>query len=102
MKNKVWNQKVRTRLMAAGLAGAFALGICGCGTGDASSASGNAGQQEAVQPEESAGQDRTVAGRQDQSGHQGAQTNSVSESESRTCPGRSGKYRIRPSFSMKS
>ena len=36
MKNKVWNQKMRTQLMAAGLAGAFALGICGCGTGDAS------------------------------------------------------------------
>lgn len=66
MKNKVWNQKMRTRLMAAGLAGAFALGICGCGTGDASSASGNAGQQETVQKERV--QEET-------------QTNSVSESE---------------------
>lgn len=65
MKNKVWNQKMRTRLMAAGLAGAFALGICGCGTGDASSASGNAGQQETVQKERV--QEET-------------QTNSVSES----------------------
>ena len=66
MKNKVWNQKMRTQLMAAGLAGAFALGICGCGTGDASSASGNAGQQETVQKERV--QEET-------------QTNSVSESE---------------------
>ncbi len=65
MKNKVWNQKMRTQLMAAGLAGAFALGICGCGTGDASSASGNAGQQETVQKERV--QEET-------------QTNSVSES----------------------
>ena len=66
MKNKVWNQKMRTRLMAAGLAGALGLGICGCGTGDASSASGNAGQQETVQKERV--QEET-------------QTNSVSESE---------------------
>lgn len=65
MKNKVWNQKMRTRLMAAGLAGALGLGICGCGTGDASSASGNAGQQETVQKERV--QEET-------------QTNSVSES----------------------
>lgn len=65
MKNKVWNQKMRTRLMAAGLAGALGLGICGCGTGDASSGSGSAGQQEAAQEERV--QEET-------------QTNSVSES----------------------
>ena len=65
MKNKVWNQKMRTRLMAAGRAGALGLGICGCGTGDASSGSGSAGQQEAAQEERV--QEET-------------QTNSVSES----------------------
>ena len=65
MKNKVRNQKMRTRLMAAGLAGALGLGICGCGTGDASFAFGNAGQQETVQKERV--QEET-------------QTNSVSES----------------------
>lgn len=76
MKNKVWNQKMRTRLMAAGLAGALGLGICGCGTGDASSASGSTGQQEAVQ-EETAQEDMT----QGRSGQQEEkQTNSVSES----------------------
>ena len=76
MKNKVWNQKMRTQLMAAGLAGAFALGICGCGTGGASSASGSTGQQEAVQ-EETAQEDMT----QGRSGQQEeTQTNSVSES----------------------
>ena len=76
MKNKVWNQKMRTRLMAAGLAGALGLGICGCGTGDASSGSGSTGQQEAVQ-EETAQEDMT----QGRSGQQEeTQTNSVSES----------------------
>lgn len=81
MKNKVWNQKMRTRLMAAGLAGALGLGICGCGTGDASSASGNAGQQETVQEEtvqeETAQEDMTqgLSGQQEET-----QTNSVSES----------------------
>ena len=76
MKNKVWNQKMRTRLMAAGLAGALGLGICGCGTGGASSASGSTGQQEAVQ-EETAQEDMT----QGRSGQQEeTQTNSVSES----------------------
>ena len=76
MKNKVWNQKMRTRLMAAGLAGALGLGICGCGTGDASSGSGSAGQQEAAQ-EETAQEDMT----QGRSGQQEeTQTNSVSES----------------------
>lgn len=76
MKNKVWNQKMRTRLMAAGLAGALGLGICGCGTGDASSASGSTGQQETVQ-EETAQEDMTqrCSGQQEET-----QTNSVSES----------------------
>ena len=77
MKNKVWNQKMRTRLMAAGLAGALGLGICGCGTGGASSASGSTGQQEAVQ-EETAQEDMT----QGRSGQQEeTQTKSTSESE---------------------
>lgn len=76
MKNKVWNQKMRTRLMAAGLAGALGLGICGCGTGDASSASGSTGQQEAVQ-EETAQEDMTqgLSGQQEET-----QTKSTSES----------------------
>ena len=66
MKNKVWNKKLRIRLMAAGLAGALSLGLWGCKGADSSSASGQVSQE--AEARESAGQDSTVREDTEQSG----------------------------------